>query len=77
MQTNLLTLLIEVSSQQYIFAVCKNLDNNNISLYKHSVPIQELADHVISDLDLVLNKIKKIFMRLSKNLKLFLKKLSL
>ena len=60
MQTNLLTLIIEVSSQQYIFAVCKNLDNNNIKLiHKHSVPIQELADHVISDLDLACNKIKK------------------
>ena len=60
MQTNLLTLFIEVSSQQYIFAVCKNLDNNNIKLiHKHSVPIQELADHVILDLDLACNKIKK------------------
>ena len=60
MQTNLLTLFIEVSSQQYIFAVCKNLDNNNIKLiHKHSVPIQKLADHVILDLDLACNKIKK------------------
>ena len=60
MQTNLLTLIIEVSSQQYIFAVCKNLDNNNIKLiHKHSVPIQKLADHVILDLDLACNKIKK------------------